>query len=45
MENTLKKLDNIIEKYVTTLTNQPIKTAIKTAIVIWIIVKLKNLLK
>ena len=44
MEKTLAKVDSMIENYVSSLQEQPIKTIIKTLVIIWIITKIKKLL-
>jgi hypothetical protein len=45
MDKLLEKLESLIEGYVNSLSENPIKTAIKTLAVIWLVNQVKKMLK
>ena len=45
MDKIVTKLEEVIENYLKELSKSPVKTAIKTIAVIWIIGKIKSMLK
>ena len=45
MDKIIEKLEGFMTKYVEELQESPIKTGIKTLIVLWLISKAKDLLK
>jgi hypothetical protein len=45
MEKVLEKLESLVEGYVTSLADNPIKTVIKTMAIIWLINQVKKMLK
>ena len=45
LDTISKKLEDILEGYINNLKDKPIATIIKTAIVLWLISKIKKYLK
>lgn len=45
MDKIIEKLELVAEKYIKQLQEAPVKTIIKTLILVWLITKIKRLLK
>ena len=45
MNGIVEKLEELAKKYVDSLKESPIKTVIKTLVVLWVIIQVKKLLK
>jgi len=45
MDRIIEKLESIAEKYINQLQEAPVKTIIKTLVLVWLITKVKKLLK
>ena len=45
MDKLLEKLESLVEGYINSLADNPIKTAIKTIAVIWLVNQVKKMLK
>ena len=45
MEKIFKKIEEYFDEYIKNIEEKPIKTIIKTLIVIWLVAKVKKMLK
>lgn len=45
MESLSKKIDEIIEGYIASMSEKPVSTTLKTVIVIWAIIQIKKMLR